>query len=176
MKFFIILSLLFNISLFAQEGVSTFSLGIGQTFLSGKDFPNYGDDKLTFDFFYNYSPADSDNFDLLLNVHSHEFQNNNKRLRTNSFNMNVKYKLHQGPISPFVNGGLGFYHIGLNDGLQNDIVLGNTLGLGVDFQLNQNFHVGFTLQHHNPFDADMAIDRTIEGSYNKMMFMIGVSF
>src|SRR5690606_2383811 len=67
-------------------------IGFGQTFLAG-DFDKNGEDKITFDGFYNYSASHS--FDLLVNIHAskHKFQEKHAILR--GIAPGIKAKLYQ---------------------------------------------------------------------------------
>lgn len=155
----------------------TVMLGVGQTFLTGDEFNYFGSDSLTLDFFYIYTPNKSKPFDLVSNFHWHNLKNRNRELNIRSTNFSFRYKFTQfQEFKPYLMGGLGFYNLQSSRNEKSKTVLGNTLGAGVDLNLNKNLTIGLNLQHHNPFDATFNTGRTLDGSYNKIMLTIGWGF
>lgn len=154
--------------------VHSAGLGIGQTFLAG-DFDDNGDDKITFDLFYNYSASYS--FDFMANAHysSHKFKG--RKVELSGLALGIKGKVFQmDAFSPFVYGGLGFYQPKVRrmqaDELvdsESKVVFGYHFGAGIDLELNNRFTVGVMAHLHNPFDVSQENQEEVEGAYHKLM-------
>lgn len=154
--------------------VHSLGLGLGQTFVQG-DFSSNGRDKITYDFFYNYSASHS--FDLSINYHSslHKRRGGFSRLR--GLAVGIKGKLYQfDSFSPFVLGGLGFYAPKIGKQVSGTMVesssravFGFNAGVGGELNLNRKTSVGILALYHNPFDRSEDVMSDIEGSYFKLL-------
>lgn len=156
-------------------------IGIGQTFLGGQ-FAKTGQDKITWDLFYNYSASYS--FDLLVNAH-HSRQNfGSTYTQLSSLNMGIKSKFYQiDNFSPFAVAGLGFYAPKTKRlvGTQyleskTNLVFGYNVGLGGDLKLNDKITVGVYGVYHNPFDVKQEIGPSVVGRYYKLLITAFYTF
>ncbi len=166
-----------------QPGLKQHSLGlgVGQTFLRS-DFNDYGEDKITFDFFYNYSASYS--FDFLANLHytSHKYQNTKTELK--GMALGIKGKLYQfDAFAPFILGGFGFYGPqvtpyvnGVHRESDSKLVFGVHVGTGVDLQLNDSVSVGALFHFHDPFDVKQESGGKVEGYYYKLLMTVFYTF
>lgn len=149
-------------------------LGIGQTFLM-TDFSDNGEDKIAFDFFYNYSASHS--FDFIANFHSSKHKFKNQFAKVTGLALGIKAKTFQfDNFSPFGVGGFGFYQPKtrrlINGALvdsKTKLTFGYHLGAGADLKLNEKFTVGVMATYHNPFDVKQDDQPEVEGSYFKLM-------
>lgn len=151
-------------------------LGFGQTFMVG-DFKHTGEDKITFDVFYNYSASHS--FDLLVNIHSskHEFRNYHTSVR--GIAPGIKAKLYQfDNFAPYALAGLGIYAPKLRREVNGQIqetkskmAFGYHVGAGADLNLNSHASVGLLFHLHNPFDVKQDLGPEVEGAYYKLMML-----
>lgn len=156
-------------------------LGIGQTFLRS-DFEDNGEDKITIDFYYNYSASYS--FDFVANLHftDHEFRNTETELK--GLALAIKGKLYQfDAFAPYALGGFGFYQpqvTQLVNGVLRDsdskLVFGINFGGGVDLALNERVTVGALFHYHDPFDVKQENGSTVEGSYYKLLLTAMYTF
>ncbi|OUR96129.1 hypothetical protein A9Q84_07140 [Halobacteriovorax marinus] len=149
-------------------------IGIGQTFLMS-DFSDLGDDKITWDLFYNYSASHS--FDFIANFHSSKHKLNNQYSQITGLALGIKAKTFQfDNFSPFGMGGFGFYQPKTRRLIDGQLVTSKTkltfgfhLGAGADLRLNDKFTVGVMATYHNPFDVKQDAQPEVEGSYFKLM-------
>lgn len=154
--------------------VHSLGLGLGQTF-ANSDFGDNGEDKITFDFLYNYSASHS--FDLLINFHSHKHEYKNRYVRLTALTAGIKAKLyHFDNFTPFAVAGLGFYSPKvkrvINNALvesESKVVFGTNFGGGGELKLNDKFTAGLLAQYHNPFDVKQEVGPDVEGSYFKLL-------
>lgn len=156
-------------------------LGIGQTFLRS-DFEDNGEDKITFDLYYNYSASYS--FDFVANLHftDHEFRNTATELK--GLALAIKGKLYQfDAFAPYALGGFGFYKPQVTQNVNNvlresdsKLVFGINFGAGVDLALNERITVGALLHYHDPFDVKQETGNKIEGSYYKLLITAMYTF
>lgn len=146
-------------------------IGLGQTFLLGQ-FDKFGDDKITFDLLYTYTASYS--FDLLINIHSSEHSQKDKKVFLRGYTMSIKGRSYEfDAFSPFLLGGLGFYSpkIQESSGKQSDekLTFGVNIGGGVDLRLNSNVIIGMMAQYHKPFEIEQEDTKDINGSYLKLL-------
>lgn len=156
-------------------------VGLGQTFLRS-DFEDNGEDKITLDFYYNYSASYS--FDFVANFHwtEHEFRNTKSELK--GLALAIKGKLYQfDAFAPYALGGFGFYQpqvTQLVNGVLRDsdskLVFGMNFGAGVDLTLNERVTVGALFHYHDPFDVRQEIGGEVEGSYYKLLLTAMYTF
>ena len=151
-------------------------IGIGQTFLKS-DFEDNGDDKITWDLFYDYSASYS--FDFIANFHSSSHTYKTRKVTITGLDFGIKAKLFQvDAFSPIVLGGLGFYQPSMRRIVDGELVasdkkvtFGYHFGAGGELKLNENVKVGLLGHFHNPFDVRQDIGSEIEGSYFKLMLL-----
>lgn len=151
-------------------------IGIGQTFLRS-DFHEHGTDKITPDFYYNYSASYS--FDFMANIHWSKHKYQNKDVELKGLALAIKGKGFQfDAFSPFVLGGFGFYEPtatrDINGKLiktREQLVFGVNLGVGVELRLNSDWSVGAIAHYHDPFDVRQDSTPDLEGSYMKLLLM-----
>lgn len=156
-------------------------LGIGQTSLYG-DFSDYGEDKITYDFFYTYAASYS--FDFVTNIHYSKHEHKDYYVELKGVNFGIKAKwFHFDSFSPYLQAGLGFYRPEVKRMIGSDIVVseekttfGTAWGAGAELRLNRHFMIGVLFQFHNPFDVKQDRGSDIEGSYNKLMMMFTYIF
>jgi len=156
-------------------------IGLGQTFLGGQ-FAKTGQDKITWDLFYNYSASYS--FDLLVNAHHSKQSFGSTYTQVTSLNMGIKSKFHQiDNFSPFAVAGLGFYAPKTKRlvGTQyleskTNLVFGYNLGLGGDLKLNDKITMGVYGVYHNPFDVKQEIGPSVVGRYYKLLITAFYTF
>lgn len=149
-------------------------IGIGQTFLAG-DFSDHGEDKITWDLFYNYSASHS--FDFIANFHSSKHSHQGNYVRLNGLALGIKAKTFNfDNFSPFGMGGFGFYQPkvkrtvnGVLMPSEEKITFGFHLGAGADLRLNDKFTVGVMATYHNPFDVKQDNQPEVTGSYFKLL-------
>jgi hypothetical protein len=156
-------------------------VGIGQTFLKS-DFKDNGEDKITWDLFYNYSASHS--FDFLANFHisEHEFQS--RKTTISGLALGIKAKVYQlDAFSPFLTGGLGFYQPTMTRNLdgnltksESKLTFGFHFGGGGELRLNDRVTVGVMGQFHNPFDIRQESQPEVEGSYFKLLLISFYTF
>ena len=156
-------------------------LGIGQTFLMS-DFADKGEDKITWDLFYNYSASHS--FDFLANFHTSKHKYLNQYTQLTGLALGIKAKAFQfDSFAPFVTGGFGFYQPKTKRLINNQLVTSKTkltfgyhLGGGADLRLNDKFTIGVLAALHNPFDIKQDNQPEVEGSYFKLMMTTFYTF
>jgi len=144
--------------------------GLGQTFLLGK-FEKYGDNKITPDFFYNYTASYS--FDLLIGAHFSNHSYKNKTIDLRGYSMSIKARAWEfDSFSPFLLGGLGFYMPSISkDNVSSDQkwTFGVNAGAGVDLRLNNKIIVGLLVHYHKPFEVKQDDIENVSGSYLKLL-------
>ena len=151
-------------------------LGLGQTFLRS-DFHDHGTDKITPDFYYNYSASYS--FDFMANAHWSKHKYLDRNVTVKGLALSIKGKGFQfDAFSPFVLGGFGFYQPeatrnlnGVLTKTREQLVFGMNLGGGVELRLNSEFTVGVIAHYHDPFDVRQENTSDLEGSYMKLLIM-----
>ena len=156
-------------------------IGIGQTFLGGK-FGKSGDDKITADFFYNYSASHS--FDAVINFHHSKHKFKQFFSQITGLALSIKGKFYQfDSLAPFAMAGLGFYSPKVSRRVENQVVessskltFGNNLGLGAELRLNRHVMLWILAQYHNPFDVKQDIGPEVEGRYTKLLIAGFYSF
>ena len=156
-------------------------IGIGQTFLMSK-FANYGDDKITWDLFYNYSASHS--FDFIANFHRSKHSYEGQYSEITGLALGIKAKTFNfDNFSPFVMGGFGFYNPKVRRRINGNMIesrskftFGFHLGAGVDLRLNKEFSVGAMINYHNPFDQKQENQPDVEGSYFKLLMNVFYTF
>ena len=151
-------------------------IGVGQTFLRS-DFHEHGTDKITPDFYYNYSASYS--FDFMANLHwsKHKYLDRDVTVKGAAFS--IKGKGFQfDAFSPFFLAGLGFYEPqatriinGSRVKTREQLVFGMNLGGGVELRLNNEFTVGVIAHYHDPFDVRQENAPDLEGSYMKLLIL-----
>ncbi|PIK13914.1 outer membrane beta-barrel protein [Halobacteriovorax sp. JY17] len=156
-------------------------LGIGQTFLMS-EFADKGEDKITWDLFYNYSASHS--FDFLANFHTSKHKYLNQYTQLTGLALGIKAKTFQfDNFSPFITGGFGFYQPKVRRLINNELVTSKTkmtfgyhAGAGADLRLNDKFTIGVMGTLHNPFDVKQDLQPEVEGSYVKLMMTTFYTF
>lgn len=148
-----------------------FGLGIGQTVLGG-DFADYGDDKITIDFFYTYLASYS--FDLLVNLHFNSLEKDDSTTYLRAGTVGVKGRLYDfDQFSPYLVGGVGFYRPGRDTPQYgkstSKTVFGLNAGAGFDLQLNEEFSIGLLSMLHLPFKVAQDDGPDVEGRYLKVL-------
>lgn len=150
-------------------------VGIGQTFLKS-DFGRAGDDKITWDLFYNYRASHS--FDFIANYHFMKHRFGKTFTQTNGLALGIKARVFQfDNFSPYVLGGFGFYQpkirrdIGGEDFRTSDTktTFGWHIGSGAELQLNRHFSAGVLLHIHNPFSIQQEQGPDVRGWYYKLL-------
>ena len=151
-----------------QHGIG---LGLGQTFLFG-DYGKHGEDKITFDLLYSYAASYS--FDLLVNAHMSEHEDNSEEMKLFGLTGSIKGRVFEyDNFSPFLLGGLGFYapqadRVGTGNTTRK-LTFGLNWGGGVDLRLNDEFVIGAMLQMHWPFKVEQDEGKDLKGYYMKML-------
>ena len=148
--------------------------GLGETFLLGK-YAKYGEDKITMDLLYSYAASYS--FDLLLNAHMSEHEDQSERMKTLGLTSSIKARVVEyDGFSPFIVGGLGFYAPqakrivnGKNHWSDQKVTFGLNFGGGVDLRLNDHYVVGVLGQMHAPFTIKQDQGSDIQGYYFKLL-------
>lgn len=161
--------------------VHSLGLGIGQTFLQGK-FDKHGEDKITFDLYYNYSASHS--FDLLANVHYSEHSFLQKKVTLPGLAIGIKSKLFNfDSFAPFALAGLGFYRPTVTRAVYNimteskaKVTFGTHFGAGAELRLNRHASMALLGHYHNPFDIKQELGPEVEGSYFKLLLVGFYSF
>ncbi len=156
-------------------------IGIGQTFLKS-DFKQNGEDKITWDLFYNYSASHS--FDFIANFHTSSHKFSGRKTNISGLALGLKAKVYQiDSFAPFVTGGLGFYQPKLTrniDGVMTEseskLTFGFHFGAGGELRLNKDVSVGVMGQFHNPFDIRQENQPEVEGSYFKLLLVSFYTF
>lgn len=156
-------------------------LGVGQTFLMS-EFADKGEDKITWDLFYNYSASHS--FDFLANFHTSKHKYLDQYTQVTGLALGIKAKAFQfDNFSPFITGGFGFYQPKMRRRINNELVTSKTkltfgyhAGVGADLRLNNKFTVGVLGTLHNPFDVKQDLQPEVEGSYVKLMMTTFYTF
>jgi hypothetical protein len=149
-------------------------LGVGQTFLLG-NYAKHGNDKITLDLLYTYAASYS--FDLLLDAHISEHEDENERLRTLGFSGSIKGRFVEfDSLSPYFLGGLGFYapraKRRTDTGMKwtdQKLTFGLNFGGGVDLRLNDHYVVGIMGQMHWPFKIQQDNQSDLKGYYFKLL-------
>ncbi len=149
-------------------------LGLGQTFLLG-DYGKYGNDKITLDFLYSYAASYS--FDLLVNAHVSEHQDERERMKVLGLTSSIKGRfVEYDNLSPFFLGGLGFYAPeakrrsgGGAKWTDQKVTFGLNFGGGVDLRLNDHYVVGVMGQMHWPFKVQQENQSDLKGYYFKLL-------
>ncbi len=149
-------------------------LGVGQTFLLG-NYAKHGKDKITLDLLYTYAASYS--FDLLLDAHMSEHEDENEILRTMGFNGSIKGRfVEYDNLSPYFLGGLGFYapraKRRTDTGMKwtdQKLTFGLNFGGGVDLRLNDRYVVGVMGQMHWPFKIQQDNQSDLKGYYFKLL-------
>jgi hypothetical protein len=170
-----------EVKIFGDINRHSVGLGLGQTILFG-DLKDNGDNQITVDAFYSYSASYS--FDLLANFHLSKHKFREQSVTIPGVAVGIKGKIFQfDNFSPFVLGGLGFYHPTVERFSENQITksegkwtFGTHLGFGVDLKLNDQFVFGIFTHYHNPFDIKQEIGPEVEGSYSKFLITTMYSF
>ncbi len=148
--------------------------GLGQTFLLG-DYGKYGNDKITLDLLYSYAASYS--FDLLVNAHVSEHQDNNERMKVTGLTSSIKGRfVEYDNLSPFFLGGLGFYAPQAKRGSgarakwsDQKVTFGLNFGGGVDLRLNEHYVIGVMGQMHWPFKVEQDNMSDLKGYYFKLL-------
>ena len=149
-------------------------IGIGQTTLMN-DFSDYGENKMTWDLFYNYSASHS--FDFIANFHSSKHTKQDLYTQITGLALGIKAKTFQfDNFSPFGMAGFGFYQPKVRRNIggtvmdsKSKIAFGFHIGGGADLKLNDRFTVGVMATYHNPFDVEQDNQPAVEGSYFKLL-------
>lgn len=156
-------------------------LGIGQTFLLG-DADKNGEDKITWDVYYNYSASYS--FDFMANFHTAKHKHRDRFIETTGLALSIKAKAFQfDSFAPFALGGLGFYWPKARREIGNSLedsktkaTFGLNLGAGAELRLNRHFMVGVIGHYHNPFDVKQDVGPDVELSYFKLLITLFYTF
>ncbi len=159
----------------------SFGLGLGQTFLMGK-YAKWGEDKVTMDLFYTYAASYS--FDVVVNAHWSEHEDNDEIMWVRGFVGSIKSRIFEfDNFSPFILGGLGFYAPKARRSVGNDldtsddkIAFGWNFGGGVDLRLNDEWTVGGLGQLHAPFAVKTDDGPDVKGYYFKLLLTLAYSF
>ena len=149
-------------------------IGVGQTFLMS-DLSDYGEDKITWDLFYNYSASHS--FDFIANFHSSKHSYQGFYSQITGLALGIKAKTFQfDNFSPFGMGGFGFYQPKVKRNIggtmtesKTKLTFGFHVGAGADLRLNERFTVGVMATYHNPFDVKQDNQPEVKGSYFKLL-------
>ena len=140
------------------------------------DFSKWTEDELGYDFYYEYLASMS--FGVMTNFHYISSRRGDNKLRVVGTDASIKvYFYHFDHFAPYFAGGVGFYHLALNDTHGNSFAFGNNLALGFDLVLNEHIKVGMLLHYHNPFDLrDQISGVNLEGSYFRALLLISYIF
>ena len=149
-------------------------IGIGQTFLKS-DLGRSGDDKITWDLYYQYRASRS--FDFIANFHLMEHKLSKTYTRTSGLALGIKARVFQfDNFSPYILGGFGFYQPkisyeseGSTQTSETKTTFGWHLGGGAELQLNKRFSTGVLLHIHNPFSIEQENARDVSGWYYKLL-------
>jgi hypothetical protein len=154
-----------------QHGVG---LGLGQTFLMG-NYASHVNDKITLDALYSYAASYS--FDLLINAHLSEHQDQSERMKVMGLASSIKARVVEyDNLSPYFLGGLGFYAPQARRNSANGtkwtdqkVTFGLNFGGGVDLRLNDHYVVGVMGQMHWPFRVEQNNQSDLKGYYFKLL-------
>lgn len=151
-----------------QHGIG---LGLGQTFLFG-NYAKHGEDKITVDILYSYAASYS--FDLLIDAHLSEHEDNNESMTLMGLTGSIKGRMFEyDNFSPFFLGGVGFYAPRAERDGEADTTRKLTFGLnfggGVDLRLNDEFVIGMMAQMHWPFKVEQDRGSDLKGYYMKLL-------
>lgn len=157
--------------------IHSLGIGVGQTFLSG-GFADLGEDKITWDLFYNYTASYS--FDFMANAHYSSHSLRGQKATLGGLALGIKGKVYQfDSFSPFLTGGLGFYIPKVSRGVgsasvssERKTTFGYHFGGGGELDLNPKVRVGMLAQFHNPFDVKQDNQADVEGSYFKLLLTV----
>lgn len=151
-------------------------VGIGQTFLKS-DFGRAGEDKITWDLYYQYRASHS--FDFIANFHTYKHKFGNTFTKTEGLALGIKGHVFKfDNFSPYILGGLGFYRPRMKR-IVDDVAVtskskttfGWHFGPGAELQLNRHFSAGVLLHIHNPFSIKQEDGPEVKGWYYKLMIM-----
>jgi hypothetical protein len=156
-------------------------IGLGQTFLRS-DFASNGNDKITPDFYYNYSASYS--FDFIANIHYSKHTFLTRETTIKGLALGIKGKGYQiDAFSPFILGGFGFYlpsvkrmQNGALEDTRTQLVFGANVGAGVELRLNNEVVVGVIAHYHDPFDVRQDSGAKLTGSYMKLLMTASYTF
>jgi opacity protein-like surface antigen len=159
----------------------SFGVGLGQTFLLG-DLSKYGENKITMDLIYAYAASYS--FDVVVNAHMSEHEDNNERTKLMALNSSIKSRMFEfDNFSPYILGGLGFYAPRVKRNLdggskwsEQKLAFGMNVGGGVDLRLNDEWTVGTLAQLHWPFSTRQDNQPDVKGYYFKLLLTLAYSF
>lgn len=159
----------------------SFGVGLGQTFLLG-DLSKYGENKITMDLIYSYAASYS--FDVVVNAHMSEHEDNNERTKLMALNSSIKSRMFEfDNFSPYILGGLGFYAPRVKRNLdggskwsEQKLAFGMNVGGGVDLRLNDEWTVGTLAQLHWPFSTRQDNQPDVKGYYFKLLLTLAYSF
>lgn len=154
-----------------QHGIG---LGLGQTFLLG-NYSKHGEDKITLDLLYTYAASYS--FDLLMNAHISEHEDENERMKIMGLTSSIKGRfVEYDNFSPYFLAGLGFYaprakriDRGSDKWTEQKVTFGLNFGGGIDLRLNENYVVGVLGQAHWPFVVQQDKQSDLRGYYFKLL-------
>jgi hypothetical protein len=149
-------------------------IGLGQTFLLG-NYSKYGENKITFDMLYSYAASYS--FDLLVNAHMSEHEDQKERMKVMGLTGSIKGRfVEYDNFSPFFLGGLGFYAPRAKRIVNGDykwseqkVTFGLNFGGGADLRLNDHYVVGLLGQLHWPFAMKQDNQPDLKGYYFKLL-------
>lgn len=156
-------------------------IAVGQTFLRS-DLADNGNDKITPEFYYNYSASYS--FDFLANLHYSKHKYLTRDATIKGLALAIKGKGFQfDSFAPFVMGGFGFYYpsatrieSGVPTATRNQLVFGINVGAGVELRLNHHVSIGALIHYHDPFDVRQEVGGNLESSYLKMLLLTSYTF
>lgn len=151
-----------------------FGFGLGETFLMG-NYSKYGNDKITLDLLYTYAASYS--FDLLVNAHMSEHEDENERMKLLGLSSSIKARFVEfDNLSPYFLGGLGFYAPRAKRNFNNSrswsdqkVTFGMNFGGGIDLRLNDHYVVGVMGQLHWPFTVQQNGQSDLKGYYFKLL-------
>ena len=146
-------------------------IGLGQTFLFG-NYAKHGQDKITVDFLYSYAASHS--FDLLVDAHISEHDDNSEKMKLMGLTGSIKARVFEyDNFSPFFLGGLGFYAPQAERDNDSDtkrkLTFGLNFGGGVDLRLNEDYVIGILAQMHWPFKVQQDEGSDLKGYYMKLL-------
>ena len=162
-------------------GGHSVGIGIGQFFLQG-GFNDFGQDKITFDLFYNYLASYS--FDFMINLHHSSHKKKKNEISLTALAIGIKAKIFNfDAFSPYVYGGFGFYIPKVTRALSNKTIISETktvfgyhFGGGAELDLNKKFKVGIMAHLHNPFDVQQDDQPAVVGHYYKFLLTLFYKF
>jgi opacity protein-like surface antigen len=148
--------------------------GLGQTFLLG-NYSKHGNDKITLDILYSYAASYS--FDLLIDAHLSQHENQDEKMKLLGLNSSIKGRfVEYDNLSPFFLGGLGFYapRAKRSSGSGKEwsdqkLTFGLNFGGGLDLRLNDHYVVGLMGQMHWPFKVQQDNQSDLKGYYFKLL-------